>query len=100
MNSRSPLGQEELVASLRLAATAYHEQGRDATGHLLTDAADKIEALRAALVKFVDHFGPLENNFMVHEDARACFRLAREALGPKDHDAILSAALQAEGGST
>ena len=53
----------------------------------------EVDALRAALLKFVDHFGPLEDNSMVHEDARKCFKLARAALGPKTHDAAIRAAL-------
>lgn len=40
-----------------------------------------IERLRAALMAFADHFGPLENNIMLHEGARRCFALARAALG-------------------
>lgn len=41
---------------------------------------DEIERLRAALVAFADHFGPLEDNHMLHEGARRCFALARAAL--------------------
>ena len=48
--------------------------------------------LRAALLKFVDHFGPLEDNHMLHSEARACFNLAREALGPEQHDAAIKRA--------
>lgn len=40
---------EELIRSLRLAATANHDVGMDATGHLLTEAADEIDLLREAL---------------------------------------------------
>ncbi len=54
-------------------------------------AAFQIESLRAALLKFVDHFGPLEDNHMLHEDARACFQLARKALGPAEHDDAIRA---------
>tara|TARA_R110000868_G_scaffold92457_6_gene256633 strand:- start:3886 stop:4092 length:207 start_codon:yes stop_codon:yes gene_type:complete len=54
---------------------------------------DENSRLRAALLKFVDHFGPLEDNYMVHEDARKCFKLARAALGPETHDAAIKAVL-------
>lgn len=39
--------------------------------------------LRAALLAFAKHFGPLEDNIMLHEGVRECFRLARAALGEK-----------------
>ena len=51
------------------------------------------EKLVAALVKFVGHFGPLEDNHMLHEEARKCFWLARAALGPEIYDAAIKAAL-------
>lgn len=65
----------------------------DASEPTTADIADRMVALRAALLKFVDHFGPLEDNHMLHEDARACFRLAREALGAEEHDAAIKRAL-------
>lgn len=49
--------------------------------------------LKAALLKFVDHFGPLEDNHMLHEDARSCFKLARKALGPEAHDSAIRSSL-------
>ncbi len=52
----------------------------------------EIDRLRAALTKFVVHFGPLEDNHMVHEDARKCFRLARKALGSDAHDRAIKRA--------
>ena len=58
---------------------------------------DEIARLRAALLKFVDHFGPLEDNHMLHEDARKCFRLARKALGPEAHDAAIRKSLSPSG---
>ena len=39
-----------------------------------------VERLRAALLAFADHFGPLEGNPFLHEDALRCFALARAAL--------------------
>ena len=70
-----------------------HERN-DEAWHEMLDGRDKeIARLRAALLKFVDHFGPLEDNHMVHEDARACFKLARKALGPAEHDAAIKRAL-------
>jgi hypothetical protein len=56
----------------------------------------EIKRLRAALLKFVDHFGPLENNIMVHEDARECFILARKALGDEEHDRAIKHALKSK----
>ena len=41
----------------------------------------EVERLRAALLAFAWHFGPLEDNELLHEDARRCFALARAALG-------------------
>ena len=41
------------------------------------------EKLRAALLAFAKHFGPLEDNIMLHEGVRECFRLARAALEGK-----------------
>lgn len=41
------------------------------------------ERLRAALLAFAKHFGPLEDNEMLHEEARRCFALARAALEGK-----------------
>lgn len=38
------------------------------------------ERLRAALLAFADHFGPLEGNPFLHEGALRCFALARAAL--------------------
>lgn len=38
------------------------------------------ERLRSALTAFADHFGPLEDNHMLNDGARNCFKLAREAL--------------------
>jgi hypothetical protein len=55
-----------------------------------------IERLSAALLKFVEHFGPLEDNHMLHDDARSCFRLARKALGPEQHDVAIKRALAGE----
>lgn len=43
-------------------------------------AEAEIKRLREALLKFADHFGPLEDNIMLNEDARECFCLARDAL--------------------
>lgn len=60
----------------------------DGDGGAHSDA--EIARLRAALEQFVDHFGPLEDNHMLHEGARKCFRLAREALGPQEHDRIIA----------
>jgi hypothetical protein len=37
--------EEELIRALRLAATASHEAGMDATGHILTESADEIARL-------------------------------------------------------
>ncbi len=53
---------------------------------------EEIKHLRAALVKFVEHFGPLEDNHMLHEDARKCFKLARAALGSEEHDRAIKRA--------
>lgn len=39
------------------------------------------DRLKAALKAFVKHFGPLQDNAMLHEDVRNCYRLARKALG-------------------
>ncbi len=55
---------------------------------------EQIDRLTAALKKFVDHFGPLEDNHMLHEEARVCFRLAREALGAAEHDRLIRSSLQ------
>lgn len=62
--------------------------------HDLFRARKENERLRTALLKFVDHFGPLEDNHMLHEDARKCFKLARAALGPETHDAAIAAVLK------
>lgn len=43
-------------------------------------AADELMKLRKALFAFVEHFGPIEDNHMLNDGARNCFRLAREAL--------------------
>lgn len=53
----------------------------------------EIARLRATLLKFVDHFGPLEDNHMLHAEARECVKLARAALGPEEHDRAIRAAL-------
>lgn len=45
------------------------------------DAVAERDRLKAALEAFVKHFGPLEDNAMLHEGARNCYRLARKALG-------------------
>lgn len=39
------------------------------------------DRVKAALEAFVKHFGPLQDNAMLHEDVRNCYRLARKALG-------------------
>jgi len=39
------------------------------------------DRLKAALEAFVKHFGPLQDNAMLHENVRNCYRLARKALG-------------------
>ena len=57
------------------------------------ETARRLRAQEAALLKFINHFGPLEDNHMLHEEARKCFQLAREALGPEAHDAAIRAAL-------
>ena len=51
------------------------------TGVAMRDFKAEIERLRAALLAFADHFGPLEDNELLHVDARRCFALARAALG-------------------
>jgi len=48
--------------------------------NLLADARTENMKLRAALLAFADHFGPLEGNPFLHEDALRCFALARAAL--------------------
>ena len=37
-------------------------------------------ALRKALLAFVKHFGPIEDNIMLDSGCRRCFKLARKAL--------------------
>lgn len=39
--------------------------------------------LRAALKMFAEHFGPLEDNILLHDGARRCFAAARAALEEK-----------------
>ena len=56
-------------------------------------ARDEIAKLRGALVRFVEHFGPLEDNHMLHPDARGCFQAARGALGPELHNLAIKAGL-------
>ena len=51
----------------------------------MTDAPDEKlmaenAALREALLAFVKHFGPIEDNIMLDSGCRRCFRLARAAL--------------------
>jgi xanthine dehydrogenase iron-sulfur cluster and FAD-binding subunit A len=47
------------------------------------DAQAENERLRAALAAFAEHFGPLEDNHMLSDEVRKCFKLAREALSQK-----------------
>jgi hypothetical protein len=47
---------------------------------LIEAQRQEIEWLRAALEAFAKHFGPLEDNHMLHPEARQCFKLARTAL--------------------
>jgi len=49
----------------------------------ITGLRAEIKRLRAALLAFADHFGPLEGNPFLHEDALRCFALARAALEEK-----------------
>ena len=44
----------------------------------------EVGRLREALVKFAEHFGPLEDNEMLHPTARECFAVARAALAEKE----------------
>jgi hypothetical protein len=50
------------------------------TWNELCEARARNAALVSALKKFNHHFGPIEDNEMLHEDARECFRLSRAAL--------------------
>jgi len=61
-----------------------YEKAREEYRKKIAEQALEIERLRAALLAFADHFGPLEDNELLHEDARKCFALARAALGGKD----------------
>jgi hypothetical protein len=49
--------------------------------------------LRAALIAFVDHFGPIEDNEMLNDGARRCFGLARAALEDRGDVGALYAAI-------
>ena len=49
-------------------------------------AEARVAQLEAALMAFDKHFGPLEDNEMVHPDARRCFQLARAALQQESSD--------------
>lgn len=49
----------------------------------IAEQAAEIERLRAALLAFADHFGPLEGNPFLHEGALRCFALASAALEGK-----------------
>ena len=69
----------DIVERLRRAAD-FDEVASLIPTHVLALAADEIERLRTALQAFADHFGPLEDNHMLSDEARKCFRLAREAL--------------------
>ena len=44
----------------------------------------KNDQLRAALLAFANHFGPLEDSSFLNEGARRCFALARAALKEND----------------
>jgi dienelactone hydrolase len=52
------------------------EANRLANMALISAAPDLYEALKT----FADHFGPLDDNPMLHPDARKCYALARSAL--------------------
>lgn len=53
----------------------------DALGDNLEKAIAERDGLKAALEAFVKHFGPLQDNAMLHENVRNCYRIARKALG-------------------
>jgi regulator of sigma D len=42
----------------------------------------KLNKRTEALLAFADHFGPLEDNHLLSDEVRACFKLARKALEP------------------
>jgi hypothetical protein len=48
----------------------------EANARLIAAAPDLLEALKA----FAEHFGPLEDNEMIHPNARRCFGLTRAAI--------------------
>ena len=75
-------------ANLKRAERAEQQLDEALAGCRETNArAEAAEAevtrLRAALVQFNNHFGPLADNEMLHPEARKCFRLARAALESK-----------------
>lgn len=90
MDSRAD-ALEELVGSLRLAAAAHHEVARDATGHLLTEAANKIEEMRSALYSIATYGG---------DGSGKSSRISYSVGGHLDCRRIAAAALQAEGALT
>lgn len=56
---------------------------REAAGEIERLNAE-IARLREALTKFAEHFGPLEDNELLHPMARECFALARAALAKEE----------------
>lgn len=56
--------------------TQIAESLRKKIGQLIGENA----RLKAAVIAFADHFGPIEDNIMLNDECRQCFRLARRAL--------------------
>lgn len=54
----------------------YQPGEKETNAHLIAAAPELLEALKV----FAVHFGPLEDNEMLHPEARRCFALARAAI--------------------
>jgi xanthine dehydrogenase iron-sulfur cluster and FAD-binding subunit A len=65
-----------------LSIEAWERRARNAE-ETIFELHTENERLRAALTAFAEHFGPLEDNHMLSDEVRKCFKLARDALSQR-----------------
>jgi hypothetical protein len=79
-------GDPQAVCKMLWPTDARSEAETEANAAFIVKAVNAHEQLVKALEAWIKHFGPIEDNEMLHEDCRAVYAMTRAALKAADAD--------------